>query len=131
MLGYDVPTPSSGGPLAAYLEARAELLADGVDVLTDELDVLATFADLAELSRNRPAAEELHSELRVHSSQEHFHTYLQSLDVERGGLPEQFSERLRTVLAHYGVADLERTPQPGGGAVPDLRRPARPPTRTS
>ncbi len=33
------------------------------------------------------SGEELHTELRVHSAREHFHTYLQSLDVERGGLP--------------------------------------------
>ena len=65
--------------------------------------LLGTFADLAELSRNQPADEERHTELRVHSSREHFHTYLQSLDVERGGLPEHFRERLRRVLRHYGV----------------------------
>ena len=47
----------------------------------------------------------------MHSSKEHFHAYLQSLDVERGGLPEQFSERLLNVLRHYGVEDLERTPE--------------------
>src|SRR6476659_11284444 len=69
-----------------------------------------TFADLAELSRNRPADEKRHTELRVHSSREHFHTFLQSLDVERGGLPEEFRDRLLRVLRHYGVEDLERTP---------------------
>ena len=74
------------------------------------MDLLGTFADLAELSRNLPADEERHTELRVHSSREHFHTYLQSLDVERGGLPEQFRERLLRVLHHYGVEDLDRTP---------------------
>jgi acetyl-CoA carboxylase carboxyltransferase component len=46
----------------------------------------------------------------VHSSREHFHTFLQSLDVERGGLPEEFRERLLRVLRHYGIEDLERTP---------------------
>ena len=63
------------------------------------------FADLAELSRNRPAGEDLHTELRVHSSKEHFHAYLQSLDVDRGGLPDQFRDRLARVLGHYGVTD--------------------------
>ena len=47
----------------------------------------------------------------MHSSREHFHTYLQSLDAERGGLPEQFRERLRRVLRHYGVDALDRTPE--------------------
>ncbi|MEP7090328.1 MAG: carboxyl transferase domain-containing protein, partial [Nocardioidaceae bacterium] len=48
---------------------------------------------------------------RVHSSKEHFHTYLQSLDVERHGLNEQFRDRLAAVLARYGLTDLERTPE--------------------
>jgi acetyl/propionyl-CoA carboxylase alpha subunit/acetyl-CoA carboxylase carboxyltransferase component len=108
VLGFDVD--ATANPLADYLTARGEVLDSGGDVLDEEISLLATFADLAELSRNRPADEELHTELRVQSSREHFHTYLQSLDIERGGLPAQFSDRLLTVLRHYGVSDLERTP---------------------
>ena len=92
--------------------------------MADEIELLGLFADFAELSRNRPAGEDLHTELRVHSSKEHFHTYLQSLDVDRGGLPQQFRDRLARVLAHYGVTDWDRTPRAGGGGVPDLPRPA-------
>src|SRR6478735_1108232 len=110
VLGYDVPPQDQNGPLAEYLAARAELTAEGVSAVADEMALLGTFADLAELSRNRPADEERHTELRVHSSREHFHTYLQSLDVERGGLPEQFRDRLLRVLHHYGVEGLDRTP---------------------
>ena len=110
VLGYDVPPQDQDGALVDYLAAREELRAEGVAVVADEMTLLGTFADLAELSRNRPADEERHTELRVHSSREHFHTYLQSLDVERGGLPEQFHDRLLRVLSHYGVEDLERTP---------------------
>ncbi len=79
--------------------------------MADEVSLLETFADLAELTRNRPVDEDRQSELRVHSSREHFHTYLQSLDVERGGLPEQFRERLVRVLRHYGVEGVDRTPE--------------------
>src|SRR6478672_6524810 len=110
LLGYDVPPQDQGSVLAEYLAAREELCAQGVSVVADEMALLGTFADLAELSRNRPADEERHTELRVHSSREHFHTFLQSLDVERGGLPEEFRDRLLRVLRHYGVEDLERTP---------------------
>src|SRR5204863_1494411 len=35
----------------------------------------------------------------------------QSLDVDRGDLPEQFRDRLARVLAHYGVTGWDRTPQ--------------------
>ena len=61
------------------------------------LDVLATFADICELSRNRPAGEEESGDERVHSPREYFHSYLQSLDVEREGLPEAFRTRLAAV----------------------------------
>ena len=47
----------------------------------------------------------------MHSAREYFHTYLQSLDVERAGLPESFQAKLAKALGHYGVTDLERTPE--------------------
>ena len=109
LLGYDVPADEKA--LTGYLAARDELRASDIDVVAGEAEVLELFADLAELSRNHPADEELRTELRVHSSREHFHTFLRSLDTERGGLPDDFSRRLARVLAHYGVTDLERTPE--------------------
>ncbi len=72
--------------------------------------MLATFADVCELSRNRPAGEEESGDERVHSPREYFHSYLHSLDVEREGLPEAFRTRLLAVLKHYGVTDLEPRP---------------------
>ncbi len=111
LMGYDIDAQTNGSVIDDYLLARDELLAAGEDVVTDELELLGLFADFAELSRNRPAGEELQTELRVHSSREHFHTYMQTLDVDRGGLPEQFRDRLARVLAHYGVTDWDRTPE--------------------
>ncbi len=111
VMGFDVDPREGKDPLAGYLTAREELRGEGHDVLGPEMDLLQLFADFAELSRNRPLSEEMHTELRVHSSREHFHTYLRSLDVERGGLPEQFRTRLSTVLARYGVDSLDRTPE--------------------
>ncbi len=73
--------------------------------------LLEVFADFAELSRNRPAGEELHTEYRVHSPREHFHTYLQSLDAERGGAARPSSAPSSPgCCGHYGVDDLDRTP---------------------
>lgn len=110
LMGFDVDS-DGGDVLTDYLKAREELVALGEDVITPELSLLALFADFAELSRNRPVAEERHTELRIHSPREHFHTYLQSLDVDRGALPESFRERLSRVLSHYGVIDGDRTPE--------------------
>ncbi len=110
VLGYDVPPEDQDAALSEYLAVRDTMRADGEPLVAGELELMATFADLAELSRNRPVDEDRHTELRVHSSREHFHTFLQSLDADRGGLPEQFRERLLRVLQHYGVEDLDRTP---------------------
>ena len=110
VLGYDVPPEDQDAALSEYLAVRDQMRADGESVVAAELSLLATFVDLAELSRNRPVDEDRHTELRVHTSREHFHTFLQSLDVERGGLPEQFRDRLMRALQHYGVEDLDRTP---------------------
>ena len=76
-----------------------------------EIALLGVFADFAELSRNRPADEEARTELRVHSPREYFHSYLQTLDVDRSGLPELFSTKLHSVLGHYGITELERSPE--------------------
>ena len=111
VLGFDVPPQDQDAALSGYLAVRDRLCSDDEPVVAEELSLLAIFADLAELSRNRPVEEDQHTELRVHSSREHFHTFLQSLDAERGDLPEQFRERLLRVLHHYGVESLERTPE--------------------
>jgi hypothetical protein len=111
LLGYDLLPDGNRTSLPSYLEARDELRAADADVVADEAELLGVFTDFAELARNRPADEERRTELRVHSSREHFHSYLRSLDVDRGGLPEEFRRRLTRVLARYGVPDLERTPE--------------------
>ncbi|RBM12563.1 fused acetyl/propionyl-CoA carboxylase subunit alpha/methylmalonyl-CoA decarboxylase subunit alpha [Prauserella sp. PE36] len=111
LLGYDVDPHDQGRVLSDYLAARAELAASGERPVGGEVELLRVFADLSELTRNRPAGEEDRADTRVHSAREFFHTYLQSLDVERAGLSETFQNRLSRVLAYYGVTDLERTPQ--------------------
>ncbi|HLR84134.1 MAG TPA: biotin carboxylase N-terminal domain-containing protein, partial [Nocardioidaceae bacterium] len=111
LLGYDVDPRDDGRTLAAYLDERDRLVAAGDSPHAEELALTEAFADFVELSRNRPAGEDLHLENRVHSPREHFHTYLQSLDPERGALPSDFRAKLGKVLEHYGVADLARTPE--------------------
>ncbi|MFJ8814443.1 MULTISPECIES: ATP-binding protein [Amycolatopsis] len=108
LLGFDVDPRDGGRTLAGYLAARAELPQRPLEAETALLEV---FADLSELSRNKPEGEETKAETRVHSPREHFHTYLQSLDAERAGLSETFQGRLTRVLGHYGVDGLDRTPE--------------------
>ncbi|MBO0802909.1 MAG: ATP-grasp domain-containing protein [Nocardiopsaceae bacterium] len=108
LLGFDGDAAECRRLLDGYLAARAEL---GGQPLAGEVELLTVFADLSELSRNRPS-KDLKAEPgnAVHSSREYFHSYLQCLDVERAGVPEEFRARLGRVLAHYGVTGTERTP---------------------
>ena len=111
LLGYDLDPHDENRALNDYLAARAELVRRGERPVRAELELLRVFADLSELSRNRPVDSERSAETHVHSPREYFHTYLQSLDVDRAGLSEVFQERLARALAHYGVSDLERSPE--------------------
>ncbi len=109
LLGFDVTAADGSAVLADYLAARAEL---GGALLPGEVDLLTVFADLSELSRNRPqTGPEAEPSSPVHSPREYLHTYLQSLDVERAGVSPVFQARLTQVLSYYGVTDLDRTPE--------------------
>jgi acetyl/propionyl-CoA carboxylase alpha subunit/acetyl-CoA carboxylase carboxyltransferase component len=108
LLGYDVRPDAGRRAAGQYQQVRDELDGRRRELLGAELAVLTAFADLCELSRNRPHAEE-DSDERVHSPREYFHAYLHSLDVDRERLPEQFRAKLARVLAHYGVDALDRT----------------------
>ncbi|RJQ82047.1 ATP-grasp domain-containing protein [Pseudonocardiaceae bacterium YIM PH 21723] len=109
LLGFDVDPHDERRVLADYRSAREAAIEAGHRPLSAELGLLEVFADLAELSRNRPAGEEVSGEGHLHSAREYFHTYLQSLDVDRAGLPAKFQDRLAKALGHYGVGELERT----------------------
>jgi acetyl/propionyl-CoA carboxylase alpha subunit/acetyl-CoA carboxylase carboxyltransferase component len=110
LLGFDVDPHDERRLLDDYLAARRAATADGHRPLVEELELVDVFADLAELSRNRSAGED-GGDGHVHSPREYFHTYLQSLNVERAGLPEAFQAKLAKALGHYGVTELERSPE--------------------
>jgi acetyl/propionyl-CoA carboxylase alpha subunit/acetyl-CoA carboxylase carboxyltransferase component len=105
--GYDVSEKEARALVADYVDARAQLLADDVDLLQGELDLFTAFADVCELSRNRPSGEEEAARERAHSPREYLHSYLRSLDLEREGLPDAFRAKLSRALRHYAVEDLE------------------------
>jgi acetyl/propionyl-CoA carboxylase alpha subunit/acetyl-CoA carboxylase carboxyltransferase component len=111
LLGYDLDPHDERRVLDDYLTARQAAAADGRPPLAQELELIGVFADLAELSRNRPAGEDGSGDTHVHSARELFHTYLQSLDPERAGLPAAFQDKLGQALGHYGVTSLERSPE--------------------
>lgn len=107
LLGFDVNPDENRRLLDEYLEARSTVAAQDGPPLAQEAELIDVFADLAELARIRPKDDE-HVDERVHSAREHFHTYLQSLDVDVAGIPDSFQTRLRYALGHYGITKLER-----------------------
>src|SRR6185437_3697485 len=90
LLGFDAGSSDERRVLERYLTARAEAGPDHGLPVAGEIELLEVFADLSELTRNRPAGADAAADTQVHSPREYFHSYLQSLDVERGGLPEGF-----------------------------------------
>ncbi|MET7879146.1 carboxyl transferase domain-containing protein [Micromonospora sp. DT68] len=106
LLGFDVDPHDDRRVLDDYLAVRRTAAEEGHPPLAAELDLIEVFADLTELSRNRPTGED--GGAHVRSAREYFHTYLQSLDVERAGLPDAFQAKLAKALGHYGVVDLDR-----------------------
>jgi acetyl/propionyl-CoA carboxylase alpha subunit/acetyl-CoA carboxylase carboxyltransferase component len=109
LLGFDDDARDPKRALAGYLAAVTEL---GGTPLPGEAEVLTLFADMSELSRNRPGSDlEAVPDSPVHSSREYFHSYLRSLDVERSGVPEAFQAKLERVFRYYGVTSLDRTPE--------------------
>ncbi|HEY3687895.1 MAG TPA: carboxyl transferase domain-containing protein [Streptosporangiaceae bacterium] len=111
LLGFDADPQGGRRVLDGYVAARPEAEHGAGGPLAGEIDLLEVFADMSELTRNRAFGADAYTETQVHSPREYFHTYLQSLDAERAGLPEAFTQRLTKVLGHYGVTDLERTPE--------------------
>ena len=95
--------------LSGYLAARAEL---GGRPLPGEVDLLTVFADLSELSRNRPAGEPRPSRTARCTARASTSTATCRASTSNGpALPEAFQAKLQQVLGHYGVADLDRTPE--------------------
>ncbi|MGW4534268.1 ATP-binding protein [Nocardia sp. NPDC004340] len=108
LLGFDVDPHDEQRVLDDYLAVRRAAVADNRRPLAEEVELVQVFADLAELSHNR-SWEDNGSQGHVHSAREFFHTYMQSLDVERAGLPESYRADLSAAFAHYGVAELDRS----------------------
>jgi acetyl/propionyl-CoA carboxylase alpha subunit/acetyl-CoA carboxylase carboxyltransferase component len=104
VLGFDLTGEPPADMIAGYLADRDAAVAAGAPVQLGELELVTVFADIAELSLAQPARDS-HRSLR-----EQFHTYLQSLDVDRSGLSGEFRRALEHALRHYGVTGLDPTP---------------------
>ncbi len=120
VLGFDIDEPEARRQLERLTAARADLPADDPQLLADEAKILQIFADVSALWRNRrvPGESEADDEAAVDAEaarnpQEYLHAYLRTRDADVEGLPESFRIKLRRTLAHYGITDLESSPELG------------------
>jgi acetyl-CoA carboxylase carboxyltransferase component len=107
ILGYDVSADRARILLADYHALRGSLPLDDPELVEAELGLLDTFADICEISRNRPTLDEEDTDESVHSPREHFHSFLHSLDAEVEGLPPRFRTKLVRALRNYDVDTLD------------------------
>ncbi len=110
LLGYDLDATT-----LARLLAEQRRLADvsppgDAGLLQCEDGLLDLVAEVGALYRPR-SDDDADGATGTASSQEYLLGFLQWLDADRAGLPDSFRDRLLTVLAHYGVTSLERTPE--------------------
>ncbi len=116
VLGYDIDERDARPLLSALTTARGTLPPDDAGVLHGEIAAYRIFADLCALSRNRRGPEDESQQMdpageEARNPQEYLYAYLRSRDADAEGLPESFLVKLRRALAHYGVSDLEPSPE--------------------
>jgi acetyl/propionyl-CoA carboxylase alpha subunit/acetyl-CoA carboxylase carboxyltransferase component len=104
VLGFDPAEEPPADTIAGYLADRDAAIAAAAPVRPGELDLVTAFVDLAELCSAQPGPDS-HRSLR-----EQFHTYLQSLSVDRSGVSAEFERALERALRHYGVTELDPAP---------------------
>ncbi|MCW2685250.1 MAG: Methylcrotonyl-CoA carboxylase biotin-containing subunit, partial [Mycobacterium sp.] len=109
--GYDVSARRARILLAEYDDLRGRLPLDDEELVEVELGLLDLFADICELSRNRPTLDEESSDESVHSPREYFHSFLHSLDPEVEGLPPAFRTKIARALRNYDIDTLEPGPE--------------------
>ncbi|MCP3973369.1 MAG: ATP-grasp domain-containing protein [bacterium] len=105
ILGWDV----TKARLENYEGPAGEPCPEGVDETTIralEDETLLAFVDIVSLFRREP---EIDDDRR--SSEEHLFVYLRDLSARGAALPDEFLDRLRRTLAHYGVTSLRPSRQ--------------------
>ena len=108
LLGYDLDPGAPKRLMAQQKALQSHCAPDDPALLDCENQFLDLFTEIAAMYRPRPA-DGLEDAL-VTSTQEYLLSYLQWLDPERAGLPDEFTERLERALARYGVDSAERSP---------------------
>ncbi len=111
LLGYDL-APADLRRLLTEQRRLAEIADPGdASLLACEDGLLDIYAELGSLYR--PQTETEHDDLAPggENTQEYLVSFLQWLDADRAGLPDEYRARLERALDRFGVRSLDRTPE--------------------
>jgi acetyl/propionyl-CoA carboxylase alpha subunit/acetyl-CoA carboxylase carboxyltransferase component len=106
MLGFDFD-PKHTARLLAEWNRNCPIDSDEIREAEDE--ILNIFVDTCSLFRREPEVTQISGE--DPSAEAFLFSYLRMLESGSEGLPTSFVSALRSALAHYGVQNLDRSPQ--------------------
>jgi acetyl/propionyl-CoA carboxylase alpha subunit/acetyl-CoA carboxylase carboxyltransferase component len=109
LLGFDL-APQAMRRLLTEQRRLAEI-ADPADpaLVACEDSLLDIYADLGALYRPMTESDPDAPGPNPENTQEYFVAFMQWIDADRAGLPENYRVRLRAALGRYGIHDLHRT----------------------
>jgi acetyl/propionyl-CoA carboxylase alpha subunit/acetyl-CoA carboxylase carboxyltransferase component len=109
LLGFDL-APQAMRRLLTEQRRLAEI-ADPADpaLVACEDSLLDIYADLGALYRPVTESDPDAPGPNPENTQEYFVAFMQWIDADRAGLPENYRARLRAALGRYGIHDLRRT----------------------
>jgi acetyl/propionyl-CoA carboxylase alpha subunit/acetyl-CoA carboxylase carboxyltransferase component len=106
MLGFDVEAAGLREALSRPLEGSA-----GESFARGAAGVLDIFVDVCSLFRRQGEDEGEWEDGNGFGAEEYLFTYLRKLDEKGAGLPSAFLGKLQRALRHYGVTELNRSPE--------------------
>ncbi|MFI7542165.1 carboxyl transferase domain-containing protein [Actinoplanes sp. NPDC049599] len=110
LLGYDLDPASVRAMITRQRRLGETAPPADPGLLRCENSLLDLYADVGSLYRPRGPVDP-DDAVADGSAQEYLLSYLQWLDADRAGLPDEYRRRLARALRRYGVSGLERTPE--------------------
>ena len=109
MLGFDVDRERIARLLAEWNEFSEAQSSDD-EMRKREDEILSIFVDLCSLFRRNPKVND-QANAEVPSTEAYLFSYLRTLDTRGEGAPKEFVSALQRAVAHYGINDLDRSPE--------------------
>ncbi|MEV4701783.1 carboxyl transferase domain-containing protein [Actinoplanes sp. NPDC049316] len=110
LLGYDLDPASVRAMITRQRRLGETAPPADPGLLRCENSLLDLYADVGSLYRPRGPVDPDDASTEG-SAQEYLLSYLQWLDADRAGLPDEYRRRLERALRRYDVAGLDRTPE--------------------